>query len=242
MATSAYRTPLLWLAAVRAVIGLAAIPLAPALYREHFLVLVLMRPTKEVLLAGGFLAARDKVHLLQIVAAAVPLAIAGVWHAYALGRMHHAEIRSGKLPWLANRILRPEKVKRLQKILRRRGVNLIFLGRLAAFPSTLLGLAAGASRMPAKRFLPVDAVGGLVSVATVVGVGFALGGAPKGKTVVTIGGVATLLAFSILLGWYLRREPPAKQGRTRRSSRSSRSGTRRGRRTSPRRARAAAGR
>src|SRR5687767_164652 len=100
------RGPLLVLAEVRAVLGLVAIPLAPFLYREHFLVLVLLRPTKEVLLAGGFLVRQDKLHVVQLVAAAIPLAFIGVWHFYYLGRAYAREIQTGKgLPRFAERIL-----------------------------------------------------------------------------------------------------------------------------------------
>src|SRR2546421_6944622 len=107
------RTPLLWLAAVRAVLGLLAIPLAPALYKDHFLVLVLLRPTKEVLLAGGFFVRDGRVTLLPILAAAVPLAIFGVWHFYALGRGWSRELNRGEMPKLAQRILPPKRIKAL---------------------------------------------------------------------------------------------------------------------------------
>src|ERR1700752_1330877 len=67
------RGGLLALAIVRIIIGIAAIRLAPFLYKKHFVVLVLMRPTKEVLLAAGFLIRLDKVWWVPVLAAAVPL-------------------------------------------------------------------------------------------------------------------------------------------------------------------------
>ena len=42
-------------------LGIVAILLAPALFDDHFVVLVLLRPTKEVLLAGGFFLRQDDV-------------------------------------------------------------------------------------------------------------------------------------------------------------------------------------
>src|SRR6476469_615834 len=103
---SSLRTPLLWLALVRAVLGVIAIPLAPFLYKEHFIVLVLLRPTKEVLLAGGFLVKRGDLNLFALLAAAIPLAILGVWHFYYLGRAFATEIQTGKgLPKFAQRLL-----------------------------------------------------------------------------------------------------------------------------------------
>ena len=43
-----FRGVLLWAAALRVALGIVAIPLAPFLYKRHFLVLVLLRPTKEI--------------------------------------------------------------------------------------------------------------------------------------------------------------------------------------------------
>ena len=112
-----HRTWLLWLAGVRTVLGIVAIPLAPALYHDHFLVLVLLRPTKEVLLAGGFLVRRGDVNLLSLLLAAVPLALVGVWHFYYLGRGYSKEIQSGKaVPSFAGRILPVRRIRKLCKV------------------------------------------------------------------------------------------------------------------------------
>ena len=141
----------MWLAGARIALGILAIPLAPVLYKKHFLVLVLMRPTKEVLLAAGFLARRHEINLFEILAAAVPLAILGVWHSFALGRGYAAEIRNGRLPGIGNRILPVGKIRSMQKLLRKKGTKLVFVGRLAAFPSAVVGTAAGSSGMPPKK-------------------------------------------------------------------------------------------
>ena len=202
-----YRAPLLWLAAVRIAVGILAIPLAPVLYKKHFLVLVLMRPTKEVLLAAGFLAREHKTNLVEILLAAVPLAIVGVWHSFALGRGHTEEIRKGKLPGIGKRLLPVDKLRTMQKLLRKKGAKLIVIGRLAVFPSALLGAAAGSSGMKTGEFLPADGIGGLLSIVESVGAGYLLGAAYKdGKKWVTLGGLIALAVFAFLIGRYLRRE------------------------------------
>ena len=198
--------PLLWLAAFRIVMGIIAIPLAPVLYREHFLILVLMRPTKEVLLAGGFLARQGDTNLLTMVIAAVPLAIIGVWHSFALGRGFAPEIRTGKLPGIGTKILPVEKIKTMQKLLRRKGAKLVVIGRLAVFPSSLVGAAAGSSGMKTKQFLPADGVGGLLSIAEAIGAGYLLGEAYKdGKKWITVAGVLALGLMAFIVGRYLQR-------------------------------------
>ena len=167
---------LLGLAGIRTVLGIVAIPLAPVLYRKHFVLLVLLRPTKEVLLAGGFLLRQGKVNLLALLAASVPLAILGVWHFYLLGRAYAREIQSGKaIPSFAGKLLPVKRIKKLSRVLDKRGAPIVIVGRLASFPSALLGAAAGASDMPADTFLPADFVGGLASIAEVIGAGYLLG-------------------------------------------------------------------
>ena len=174
------RTWLLWLAAARAVLGVIAIPLAPVLYHDHFLVLVLLRPTKEVLLAGGFLARRGDVNLLLLVVAAVPLALVGVWHFYYLGRGYSKEIQNGDaIPSFAGRILPTKRIAKFCKLLDRHGQRIVVVGRLAVFPSSLLASAAGASDMKSRTFLPADAAGGLASIAEVIGAGYFFGAAYK---------------------------------------------------------------
>jgi membrane protein DedA with SNARE-associated domain len=195
------------LAVVRILIGLAALPLAPFLYREHFMVLVLMRPTKEVLLAGGFLSKLGRVDLVPVLIVALPLTILGVWQFYYLGRQYADQIASGKLPGPARRLLPPDRIKKMQRLLRRKGLRLVFLGRLAAFPSTVVGAAAGSGNMPSRDFLPVDGIAALVSIAEVVGAGYLLGEAyDEAGPWITVAGVAALIAAAVIVARYLRRD------------------------------------
>ncbi len=202
------RTAALAAAAVRAVLGIVAIPLAPALYRDHFVVLVLLRPTKEVLLAGGFLVRTGHVSLGSVLAAAVPLALLGVWHFFVLGRAYSGEIERGDgLPRWARRVMPRDRIQRLCRVLDRKGRRVIVLGRLAAFPSVLLGAAAGASKMEPRSFLVADSVGCFLSIVEVLGAGYVLGAAYKDAGPwITAVGVVALVAVLGLVGWWVRRE------------------------------------
>jgi membrane protein DedA with SNARE-associated domain len=201
------RTPLLWLAAFRLVLGIVAIPLAPGLFRDHFVVLVLLRPTKEVLLAGGFLVRQGDVSLLSLTVASVPLLLFGVWHFFALGRLYADDIERDRLPKPARRLLPRDKIRSLCKVLAKRGAPLVVLTRLAVVPSTVVAAAAGASDMTAKRFLAADGVGGLLSFVEVVGAGYALGEAyEEAGPWLTGAGVVVLLGVLVLLGRRLRRD------------------------------------
>lgn len=201
------RVALLWLAGVRTLLALVAIPLAPFLYREHFVVLVLLRPTKEVLLAGGFLVRAGDANVLLILAAAIPLMVLGVWHFFYLGRAYAREIRNGDLPVLGSRLLPVKRIKALQKVLRKRGNRLVFVGRIAAFPSTLVAAAAGSAKLPERGFLLADGLGALASIVEVFGAGYLLGEAhDEAGPWVTGVGVAFLFAMLFLLGRYLKQE------------------------------------
>ncbi len=201
------RAPLLWLAAARAVLSVVALLLAPFLYRDHFVVLVLLRPTKEVFLAAGFLVKQGKVDLAAVLAAAIPLAVGGVWQFYWLGKAYAEEIARCDLPGLGGRILPAERINRLQKVLEKRGARLVFLGRLAAFPSAMVAVAAGSSRMRSRGFLTADGLGAVASVVMLVGVGYVLGAAYRtAGPWISGAGVAVLAVLAVLLGRYLRRE------------------------------------
>jgi membrane protein DedA with SNARE-associated domain len=198
---------LLWVAAVRAALGIIAIPLAPVLYEDHFVVLVLLRPSKEVLLAAGFFIRDGRVQLLPVLLAATPLAILGVWHFYLLGRAWAAELNDEKdLPAIAERVLPPKRVKKLGKVLDDKGVVVVLLGRLAAFPSTLIAAAAGASRMTPSSFFRADGIGGVLSIAEVLIAGYVFGAAYKsaGKGITVIG-IVIFLGLLVAFGRWLSR-------------------------------------
>ncbi len=205
--SSRLKVGLLALAGVRGVIGLLAIPLAPFLYEHHFIVLVLMRPTKEVMLAGGFLLRLGDVGIVPLLAAAIPLSIFGVWQFYLLGRQYADQIEKGKLPKWAKRILDRDRLKTMQKLLDRKGPRLVLLGRVAAFPSTVVAAAAGSGDMSSREFLPMDGIGALLSMAEVLGAGYLLGDAyKKAGPWITVVGVAVLVAIAVVIARFLRRQ------------------------------------
>jgi membrane protein DedA with SNARE-associated domain len=207
LAEPATKKILLGLAALRGVLAIIAIPLAPVLYDDHFLVLVLLRPTKEVFLAGGFLARQGDLNLGMLVFAAIPLSIFGVWLFYFLGRAYSKEIHSGKMPGLAARILTPERIEQFETSLDKKGPKLILLGRLAVLSSATVAAAAGAAKLKPKKFFPWDALGGVLSIAYTVAAGWFLGEAyEKAGPWISIAGVVALVGFALILGRSLQRD------------------------------------
>jgi membrane protein DedA with SNARE-associated domain len=211
------RTILVVAAAVRAVLALAAIPLAPFLYRKHVAVLVLLRPTKEVLLFAGFAAENGDISLGLTVLAALPILLGGVWLFFALGRAFGPELQKDELPGVAGRLLPQKRVDRMREALKTKGDKVILLGRLAAMPSSLIAAAAGASKFSVRRFLIVDTAGALISLPMLLALGWFLDEAYESAgpwlSAVGILGVA---AVAVLIGRTMSR--PAKRPATRAAS------------------------
>jgi membrane protein DedA with SNARE-associated domain len=197
---------LLVAAAARGLLSIVALFLAPALYRDHVAALVLLRPTKEVCLFSGFVVRRGDAWLPVIVAAALPMLLLGVWIFYGLGRAYADELEDAELPGVAGRLLPKHRIDRLREVLEDRGTRVVFLGRLAAFPSTLMAAAAGASGVPVKEFVVADAAGAIVSMTALLGLGYALGEAyEEAGPWVTAAGVVVLVALLFMLGRALMR-------------------------------------
>lgn len=200
------RKALVVAAALRAVLSLVAIPLAPFLYREHPAVLVLLRPTKETLLFAGYSVHNHRASLAVVVAAALPILLLGVWQFYALGREYKSQLARKELPGIAGRVLPRDRVRKLQGAIDKRGRSVIFLGRLAAMPSSLIAAAAGASGFDRRTFLLVDTAGALTSLSLMLGVGWLLEDAYETAGPWLTGlGLAALVAAAVVIGRTLSR-------------------------------------
>lgn len=200
--------------------SLLAIPLAPALYKRHFLGLILLRPTKEVLLAAGFQIRTGDLNVIEVYLAALPMCMLGTWIFYWLGREFSDDIRdTDQLPGIAGRLLPAKRIKQSCRLLEQKGTKIVFLGRLAVFPSSLMAAAAGASGMEQRSFLVADGLGGLAAITEVVLAGFVLGEAYE-RAGVWLTVVGSLIAVGLLVtfGRWLsqdtesRSRPPAGVG------------------------------
>jgi membrane protein DedA with SNARE-associated domain len=197
---------ILGLAVVRAILEIAAIPLAPALYRDHVAVLTLLRPTKEVFLFGGFQVREGNAWFPVLVLAAIPLLLGGVWIFYLLGRAYRDELDDADLPGIAGRLLPKKRIDHLRDLLGERGPRIVFFGRLAAFPSTLMAAAAGACGVPFREFVVADAAGAILSMLALYGIGYGLGETyDEAGPWVTAAGAAVLAVLLVVLGRALMR-------------------------------------
>jgi membrane protein DedA with SNARE-associated domain len=195
---------------LRAVLAVVAIPLAPFLYREHAALLVLLRPTKETLLFAGYQLHQGDLSLVTSVLAALPLLGPGVWVFYALGREHGTK---RELPGLLGRLLPARRTRQLSEALDDHGEKVIFLGRMAAMPSTVVAAAAGASGLALRRFLLVDGLGAAASLALMLGLGWLLDDAYEAAGPWLTGlGIAALAAAAVIIGRSLSHGSGARSG------------------------------
>lgn len=199
LGTRRWRTTLLWLAGIRIALALLAVPLAPVVYKDMFLLLVLIRPSKEVLMAAGFFISRGDLNVWAVLIAALPLHTLGVWQFFALGRAFETDLRAHALKPPANRILPQRRIDKLDVLLEHKGDRLVFYGRLAAFPALFLAAAAGASRMTFRRFVAHDGLGAALSFAELVAAGYALGTAydEAGLGFAVAGGALFVIALAV---------------------------------------------
>jgi membrane protein DedA with SNARE-associated domain len=214
-AHGAGRWVLVAFAGLRLVVAAVAVPLAPVLYREERIeVLVLLRPSKEVLLLAGYVIGQGDASALAVVLAALPLLLGAVWLLFAVGRAFSDDLEDvGRNRWVA-KVLPPRRIRKLTDAVCDRGMAVVFLGRLAAFPSTLVGAAAGASDVPTRRFLAADGAGALVSLVALLGAGYLLEDAyDVAGPWFTAAGVAVLALVALLLGRSLRSAGRARRGR-----------------------------
>ena len=127
-------------------------------------------PGETAVVLGGVIASRHAIDLRVLVVLVVFSAIVGDSVGYEVGRLWGAKV-------LRMRPLRrhEERLDRARSFLRERGAFAVFLGRWTAFLRAVMPGLAGASRMPYRRFLFWNAVGGVVWGVTFSLVGYLAG-------------------------------------------------------------------
>lgn len=185
---------------VDAVLGLSGLPayglvgLLAAGEAAAFVGLFL--PGEAALLLGGVLASQGRVSLPVMLAVAVVAAIIGDSIGYEIGRRGGPALKRSRL----GRVVGAERWTRGEAFLERRGGPAVFFGRWVGVFRALVPSLAGMGRMPYRRFLLWNALGGTLWASTVVLVGYFAGS--QYKRVEQLFGRASLLvaAASLLLG------------------------------------------
>jgi|tagenome__1003787_1003787.scaffolds.fasta_scaffold20974783_2 membrane-associated protein len=127
-------------------------------------------PGETAVVLGGVIASRHGVDLRVLIVLVVLCAVIGDSMGYEVGRLWGDRV-------LRLRPLRrhEERLARARMFLRDRGAFAVFLGRWTAFLRAVMPGLAGVSRMPYRRFLFWNAVGGVAWGVTFCLVGYLAG-------------------------------------------------------------------
>jgi undecaprenyl-diphosphatase len=167
----------------------------------------LVAPGEITVIVGGVAAGQGEIELLPLIALVWACAVAGDILSFVLGR----RLGTGFLLRHGSRVkLTEDRVKRVERYFARHGVTTILLGRFVGMIRSLAPFAAGASRMPARRFIPATTVAAGIWAATCCVVGYAFWqsfddvAAIVKESTFGIAAAALLVAGAVLLARRLR--------------------------------------
>jgi membrane-associated protein len=160
-------------------------------------------PGETAVVLGGVLASRHGIDLRVLIVLVVVAAITGDTVGYEVGRHLGERV-------LALRPLRrhEHRLHRARGFLRERGAFAVFLGRWTAFLRAVMPGLAGVSRMPYRRFLLYNALGGIAWGTTFCLVGYLAGNSYEAvASRIGVGGasVTVLVVVALIVVWRVRR-------------------------------------
>lgn len=160
-------------------------------------------PGETAVVLGGVLAARQQIALPALCVLVVLAAVVGDSVGFEVGRHFGDRV-------LAWRPLRrhEQRLDGARTFLRERGAFAVFLARWTAFLRAVMPGLAGASRMPYRRFLLFNALGGLVWGLTFCLVGYLAGNSYQRIESLVGRASALITVVVVLIGlviWHLHR-------------------------------------
>ncbi|GIG90762.1 DedA family protein [Plantactinospora endophytica] len=185
--------------------GWAALLVVGALaFGESAAFVGLFLPGETALLLGGALAATGQVSLPAMVVVSTVAAIAGDSVGYEIGRWTGPPLRRSR----PGRWIGEERWTRAERFVARHGPLAVLLGRWVGVLRTLVPALAGMNRMPYRRFLLFNALGGAGWATAVVLLGY-LAGASWRRLENHLGeagaGFAALVVICLAAWWLFRR-------------------------------------
>jgi membrane-associated protein len=151
-------------------------------------------PGEAAVILGGVIASQGRVPLWAVVAAGVLGPLAGDSIGYFVGRRYDATKLKGRAA---------RRWEKTRKSLDEKGGSAVFFGRFAAFLRSIIPAAAGAAKMPYRKFLLFD-----VPACVFWGVGSALLGYYAGtnwQTILHFAGAIAIAVFAVLVFFLIRR-------------------------------------
>lgn len=173
-------------------------------FAEDAVFLGFLLPGETAAVVGGAIASGGRDVLLVPMMAVVSFAaVAGDSAGYALGR--HFGPRLLQAGWVERH---HDRVERAQDVIARRGPYAVFLGRFVAVLRAMVPTLSGVARMPYRRFLVFNVLGGVLWGCGFVLLGYAAGAAYDRiarEVGAVAAGVVALVAVVALAVWAWRR-------------------------------------
>jgi membrane protein DedA with SNARE-associated domain len=174
--------------------------IAALVFAEAAVFVGFVLPGETACVIGGVLAATGRLHITVLVPLVIAAAIIGDSVGYEVGRhFGPALLRTRPLRRHADRL------DRARRMLRERGGWAVLVARFTAFLRAVMPGLAGLSRMPYRRFLAYNAVGGIVWAGGVTLLGYGAGSSYQrlehllGRA--GVGLTAVFVAALLLLWW-----------------------------------------
>lgn len=154
----------------------------------------LVVPGETGMIVGGFVVSQGNADLPFMLVVAVAGAVLGDSIGYEIGRRLGPAIRRTRV----GRAIGQERWESAERYLVERGGKAIFFGRFVAVVRSVVPAMAGITRMPYRRFLFWNALGGVVWASTFVTIGFFAGNAYERVADQAEGAGLVILAFVVV--------------------------------------------
>jgi membrane-associated protein len=181
-------------------LALLLVFLLPAVEASIFVGVVV--PGEIGVILGGVLANQHKLALAAVLAAGIVGAILGDSIGYWIGE-RWGERMLRKIP---DRLVKPENIEKSYEAIRRLGGRAVFVGRFTAALRALVPGLCGVSRMPYRRFLAWNALGGAMWATGFVILGYLAGSQYKKiEKYANYIGIGLLLAIAAFIAYRVLR-------------------------------------
>ena len=150
-------------------LALALVFLLPAVEASIFVGVVV--PGEIGVILGGVLANQHKLPLAAVLLAGIAGAIIGDSIGYLVGDKYGERLLT-KLP---DRLVKPEHIQKSEETIRRLGGRAVFVGRFTAALRALIPGLAGMAKLPYRKFLAWNALGGALWASGFVMLGYLAG-------------------------------------------------------------------
>jgi membrane-associated protein len=154
----------------------------------------LVLPGETALLFGGALAGMGELSLPGLAVLAVLAAVAGDSVGYEVGRRLGPRLTQSR----AGRFVGERRWARAESVMARRGGWAVLFGRWVGVLRALMPAIAGTTRMPYRRFLLFNAIGGTLWALAVVVAGF-LAGASWERVQTYLGDVSGVAVIAVVV-------------------------------------------